>query len=115
LLALAQDPDLKGEALKVLLYLAARLDFDNWIQVAQTEIAEALGMRKPHVSRAIKLLESKGIVIRGPKVGQSYSWRLNPKYGYKGNPRGKVYRLKDGSLAFQVHDGQEQKPEKSEK
>lgn len=105
LLKLATDKDLTIEPKNVLLYLMARLDFENFIQVPQTEICEALGMKKPNVSRAAKLLVEKGIIIRGPKVGHSCSWRLNPNFGYKGNPKGKVYRMSDGRAAFRVLDG----------
>jgi hypothetical protein len=62
-------------------------------------------MKKPNVSRAISLLVSKGILIRGPKVGHSYAFQLNPTYGYKGNPRGKVYNTADGHAAFRVIEG----------
>ena len=41
-------------------------------------------MRKQHVSRAMKLLTSKQIVLEGPKVGRSKCYRLNPHYGWKG-------------------------------
>lgn len=64
---LATDKDLKGEAYKILLLLLSRLDFENWIQISQQEIADTLDMKKQNVSRAISLLESKGILLRGPK------------------------------------------------
>jgi hypothetical protein len=86
LLMMAKDKELTLEPKNVLLYLCGRLDFDNYIQVPQTEIADALEMKKSAVSRAVKLLVAKGILIRGPKVGHSYAFRLNPNYGYKGNP-----------------------------
>ena len=82
--AIAKDRDLTDEHRRVLFYLLSRLDFDNYIQVAQIEIAEALNMQKTHVSRAIKLLESKNIIIRGPKVGRSSCFRLSPNLGWKG-------------------------------
>jgi DNA-binding transcriptional ArsR family regulator len=88
---LAIDDDLKGEAYKVLLLLLARLDFENWIQITQKEIAEKLKMKLPNVSRAISLLEEKSIILRGPKIGRSYAFRLNPYYGWKG----KVKNLND--------------------
>ncbi|GFE72318.1 replication/maintenance protein RepL [Chroococcus sp. FPU101] len=88
---LATDDDLKGEAYKVLLLLLARLDFENWIQITQKEIAEKLKMKLPNVSRAISILEEKGIILRGPKIGRSYAFRLNPHYGWKG----KVKNLND--------------------
>ena len=48
-------------------------------------------MKRPNVSRAIKLLEQKEIIIRGPKVGRSHAFMLNPEFGWKG----KVKNLED--------------------
>jgi DNA-binding IclR family transcriptional regulator len=81
---IAADPDFGLEAFRVFTLLCARLDFENWIRVPQTELAEALGMKRPNVSRAVKLLERKGIILPGPKVDRSSVWRLNPHYGWKG-------------------------------
>lgn len=98
MLIMATDRELtKQEPTRVFYYLCARLDYENFIRVPQTEICEALEMKKSHVSRAVNLLESKGIIIKGPKVGQSYAYRLNPNFGYKGDPRGKVIRGRFGS------------------
>ncbi|PSF30237.1 MarR family transcriptional regulator [Aphanothece hegewaldii CCALA 016] len=88
---LAADDDLTKEAFRVLMFLMARLDFENWIQVTQQEISEKISIKKSNVSRAISLLEKKGIILRGPKVGRSYAFRLNPYFGWKG----KVKNLDD--------------------
>lgn len=106
---IASDPEITGATLKIFLFMAGRLDFENYIRVQQTEIAEALNMYKPDVSKAIKLLEKKSILLRGPKVGQSYSWRMNPNFGYKGDPRGKVYRVGD-EVVFKVYEGGKAEP-----
>lgn len=82
--AIAKDPDMTGQVLRVFLYLCSRLDFENFIQVPQVEVAEELGIGKDRVSRAVALLESKGILIRGPKVGRASVFRLAPHYGWKG-------------------------------
>ena len=82
---LAIDKELKGETYRVLLLLLSLLDFENWIQVTQKEISETLEMRKSQVSRAVNVLEEKGIVLKGPKVGRSYAFRLNPHFGWKGD------------------------------
>lgn len=82
--AIAKDPDMTGQALRVFLYLCSRLDFDNYIQVQQTEIVEELTMPKARVSKAIALLEAKQILMRGPKIGRSSVFRLNPNFGWKG-------------------------------
>ena len=82
---LAKDRDLTDEHRRMLFYLMSRLDFDNYIQVAQKDIAEALVMKKSNVSRAIKLLEEKNIILRGPKVARSNTFRLSTTLGWKGN------------------------------
>ena len=88
----AKDRGLRGETVfRVLLFICARLDFENWVQVTLKEIGDELGIHKPDVSKAIKLLEEKEIILRGPKFGRSYAFRLNPYYGWKG----KVTNLED--------------------
>nr|WP_185160961.1 MarR family transcriptional regulator [Escherichia coli] len=42
--------------MRVLMALLAELDYENYIQVAQMDIAEALNMQKTNVSRAVKTL-----------------------------------------------------------
>lgn len=81
---IAKDREINGEALRVLTYLYSKLDFENFIQQSQVDIAEGLGMQKTHVSRAMKLLTGKQIVLEGPRVGRSKCYRLNPHYGWKG-------------------------------
>ena len=84
---LALDKDLSKESLRVLMFLMGRLDFENWIGVSQKEIVEKLGIKKPNVSKAISLLEKKEIILRGPKIGRSNAFRLNPYFGWKGKVR----------------------------
>jgi hypothetical protein len=81
---IAADPDMGLEAWRVFAYLNSRLDFENLIVVPQREISEALRMKQPAVSRAIRLLTNKQIILRGPKIGPVGSYRLNPHYGWKG-------------------------------
>jgi hypothetical protein len=87
----AKDRDIKGETYRVLFFICARLDFENWVQLPVIEIAKALGMHHPDVSKAMKVLEDKQIILRGPKVGRSHAFMLNPDFGWKG----KVTNLED--------------------
>ncbi|MCK0906834.1 MarR family transcriptional regulator, partial [Escherichia coli] len=66
---------LTGEQFKVLMMLLADLDYENYIQIAQADIAEALGMQKTNVSRSVKALIDLAVILQGPKVGRSYSYR----------------------------------------
>lgn len=98
LINIASDPEMTMEPTRVFMYLFSKLDFDNYIQVAQVQIAKDLRMQKQNVNKAIKILENKEILLKGPKNGRSKFWRLNPEYGYKGNPNNKVKRDVKGKL-----------------
>lgn len=82
--ALARDKDLTGKPMSVLMYMFSKLAFENYIYLQQTEISKALNLCQPNVSRAVKLLLDKGIILPGPKLGRSKSYRLNSRYGWKG-------------------------------
>lgn len=84
-LELIATSNLRGDDLKVLFFLLARLDFENLIQLEQVSIAEKLGMQKQNVSRSIKRLVDLGCLLEGPKIGRSRTYRLNPNYGWKGS------------------------------
>lgn len=76
--------ELNHDQMRVLMMLLAELDYENDIQIAQIEIAESIGMQKQNVSRAIKNLLGLGVILNGPKIGRSHSYRLNPQFGWKG-------------------------------
>lgn len=81
----AKDKDFKLETHRVLWALLENLTWENWSILTLTSIAEELEMQRPNVSKAVKLLEKKGIIIRGEKMGKSYKWRLNPEFCWKGD------------------------------
>ena len=88
--------ELNHDQMRVLMALLADLDYENYIQVAQIDIAEALNMQKTHVSRAVKNLLEFDIVIEGPKIGRSKTYRLNPQFGWKGTVTNHKKALKNG-------------------
>ncbi|MGT2214787.1 hypothetical protein SPM68_26545 [Enterobacter hormaechei subsp. xiangfangensis] len=92
---------LTGEQFKVLMMLLASLDYENFIQVAQADIAEKLEMQKTNVSRSIKGLIDLGVIIEGPKIGRSKSYRLNPQFGWKGTVSNHKKALKNGLSIIQ--------------
>ncbi len=75
---------LGAEAQTVFLYLLGQLDFDSYLNVPQTKIAKELRMQQPHVSRAITTLVEHHVLLPGPKIGRSSTYRLNPYVGAKG-------------------------------
>jgi biotin operon repressor len=92
--AIAKDKELTLDPHRVLMMLFGELDFENWIHISQHDIAEMLSMSRSQVSRSIKLLERKGILVRGPKIGKSYGYRLNPHYGWKGRAKNHLTLVK---------------------
>ena len=79
----AHRNELGLEGIVVFNALMARLDFENFIQVSQADIASELDMRPSNVSRAMKRLDALGF-IRGPKVGRSHTLQLHPSLAWKG-------------------------------
>ena len=83
---LAQQ-NMTGEQLNVLLVLFNKLDFDNYLRVGLKEIADLLGMQVSHVSRAMKVLKEKNIIVEGLPAGKFKTYRLNPYIAHKGKNR----------------------------
>lgn len=92
---------LTGEQFKVLMMLLADLDYENYIQVAQADIADSLNMQKTNVSRSIKSLLELSVILQGPKIGRSHSYRLNPSFGWKGTIPNHRKALKNGLSVIQ--------------
>lgn len=80
---MAEDKELTGETLRVLMLVLSELEFENYITIKQAAIAQRLAMQKTHVSRAMKLLVNKGIILK-VKEGVTTGYKLNPTYGWKG-------------------------------
>ena len=51
---IAKDPDMTGETMKVLMYLFGKLDFENFIQQTQIDVAEGLGMKNKMLTEQCK-------------------------------------------------------------
>lgn len=64
---LAKDTDLTGRTYRVLMFMLSRLDYENWIQIPQKEIAQELGLHYTTISKEINLLLKEKILLRGPK------------------------------------------------
>lgn len=80
---IATDKDMTGQTLKVMLLLMGSLEFENYITIKQVAIAKKLEMDKSVVSKAMRLLVDKGIILK-IKDGTATGYKLNPHYGWKG-------------------------------
>lgn len=80
---IATDEDMTGQSFRVLMMLMGNLEFDNYITLKQNVVAEKLKMNKSVVSRSMKLLVDKSIILK-VKEGTTTGYKLNPNYGWKG-------------------------------
>ena len=80
---IATDKDMTGQTLKVMLLVMGNLEFENYITIKQVEIAKKLEMDKSDVSKAMRLLVDKGIILK-VKQGTTTGYKLNPHYDWKG-------------------------------
>ena len=80
---IAKDTDITGQVMRVYMLALSELEFENYITIKQTAIAQELAMHKTDVSKAMKLLVDKGIILK-VKEGRTTAYKLNPEYGWKG-------------------------------
>ena len=80
----AEDKDMNHQMTRVWLLMIGKMSFENWIMLPQTEISESLQMKTSDVSRAIRKLLDKGLLLKGPKMGRTSAYKLNSKYAWKG-------------------------------
>ena len=83
---LARDPNLTDWDRTLLWALLGRLKYDNWVLVSGSELAEDLSRSPVSVSRAMSRLVKAEVLFRGPRQGNTYSYRLNPDIAFRGTP-----------------------------
>ncbi len=81
------EAKLGTDVYRVLFAVLSVVDFENWIQFNQAEMADRIGMQRQNFGRAMRKLEAIELLQRGPKVGRSMTYRLNPNFGWKGSAK----------------------------
>ena len=72
------DENLPKEQYRVLLKLLGKIDFDDYLTVSQTEMAKQLNMKQQNISKAIRALCERKIIIEGSRAGLNKTYRFNP-------------------------------------
>lgn len=100
------------EGFAVFCALAGRLDFENYILVNQAEIGREMGMDRGNVNKSIKRLEGLGILTRGPKSGNSPTFKLNPQVGWKGQAKAHFTALQQArAKGWKLVENHQEQPE----
>ncbi len=76
--------ELKSDELRILNYMFAVCEFENWIHISQADISKEMGIRVPHISKALKGLKDKGYLEVIKKSNTNY-YRINPEVAWKGS------------------------------
>jgi predicted transcriptional regulator len=83
--ALEATDELSGEEARVFLHLLRSLGANNeWKFLKPGEMAVKLGMSQSQISRALRGLSEKKILLRGDRIGRTYAYSMNPHLGWKG-------------------------------
>lgn len=78
-------PKLSGEEARMLLHILASLGMNNeWMVLNQRDTAKNVGMARSQVSRAMKSLSEKNIIVKGTRIGKGHAYSLNPNLGWRG-------------------------------
>lgn len=83
---------LRGTDFEVLMVYLGLLNFKNYVQLSQQDIADYLGIPKQNVYRSTKTLVEKKILLEGEKVGRNKTYRLNSFFGWKGEIGEEYYK-----------------------
>ena len=77
--------NLSKDEYRVFNLIIAKAGMGNVVAIPFTEMAKSLNMQKQHITRAIKNLADKNIVIKGEKkIGKTPSIRINYGLAWKG-------------------------------
>lgn len=87
--------DLSGGDFRVLMALMAKLDFENLLVISQADLGREIDMDPAHIRRAIRKLKEMDALLEGPRIGIHRSYRLNPRFGWKGSAKGHVIALNE--------------------
>ena len=88
--------ELNGTELKVFLYMLEVMEFENFLNIPQKEMAKEIGISVRLIKQAIKGLREKGY-IEVYKKGRENYYRINPEVAWKGSEKShlKVLRGKN--------------------
>ena len=74
---------LQGIDYRIIFAIIEYIDFENWLRISQTELADDLGVNKVVVSKSFKKLKELGIIEAEVRNGFT-EIRLGLKMGWKG-------------------------------
>ena len=107
---LSADDRLTDQDFRVFVTLLGRLDWENYLILSITDLAQSMGRSRPSISKSIGRLVAVGALIKGPRSGTMTTYRLSPDTGWKGSHRGRsALQNKIDQQGWTVHEGGREK------
>lgn len=83
LLALSLDPDLTGQDLRVMMLCLAEMEYENFLNKPQRELAETLGIKQQDVAKSVKRLTEKDYLRVVGHQGRQNIYQISPYVAFK--------------------------------
>lgn len=74
-----------GNSWRVLLFMLSVCDFENWVFIKHSDVAERMGLSPSAFSALLKELLVKGVIQRQTKGSCSFHYRINPDVAWRGS------------------------------
>jgi hypothetical protein len=85
---LSKDKELRGMPKDIFLYMVSQIGYDNICKVPQVKLAREFDTTPQYISKIIKLLKSKKMIIEINEEGAMKSYKFNSSYVVKGKLEG---------------------------
>ncbi len=79
----ANDRDLNGTDLRVLMTALGNLDYDNKLMLSHAKLGEQIGIKQQEVTKSFKKLLSKGYIEVVDTIGRQNIYMFNPSVAFK--------------------------------
>jgi DNA-binding MarR family transcriptional regulator len=106
LLTLSLDPDLTGQDLRVMMICLAEMEYENFLNKTQRELAEVLGIKQQDVAKSIKKLVEKDYLRIVGHQGRQNLYQISPHIVLKS-------RAKNLEVLIEAWEDGKPKPEES--
>ncbi len=78
------NPLITRESQRVFAVMYEYVDFENVVTISQKDIGTRLGINSDRVSKAVRNLVEQGILLKGKKDRNAFTYHLSPLMGWKG-------------------------------
>ena len=93
--------DLTEGELRVFNYMLGVMEFENWINIPQKEIAKEVGLNPTNINKIIRRLREKGYIEIYKKGRENY-YRIRPEIAWKGTEREHLKVLKRNNPLLEI-------------